>query len=238
MLSHMSAPSSRLVRKEKSRLVKQTMIFGGSAVVLIVVFIFIILPLFIAILNKVISTNPFPEDKQISLQIPMLNAPLTATNSAQLQLTGYAQAGTEVILLLNAKESSSTATADDGAFELNLMLEQGENVVAVFSRDQNSNVSPNSQEYVINLDTENPKIVVDEPQPEARFDRKSRLITVRGLTDAHTKVYVNNRLVFTGVDGTFSSSVSLQDNKNDVKVRAIDEAGNRTEQQITVYLDV
>jgi hypothetical protein len=58
------------------------------------------------------------------------------------------------------------------------------------------------------------------------------------LTDAHTKVYVNERLVFSGVDGTFSSSVSLQDNKNDLKILAIDEAGNRTEQLITVYLDV
>ncbi len=234
----MSAPTSRLVRKEKSRLVKQTVMFGGLAIGLIVVFIFVILPLFIVILNKVINTDPFPEAAKIELQAPLLNAPVNATNSAELVLSGFAQPKAKVTLLLNAKESSSTTAGDDGAFELPLSLGQGENTIAVFSSDETDASSPNSQEFVVLFDNEAPKIVVDEPQPEAHFDRKSRVISIRGLTDIGSKAYINDRLVFVSTDGTFTTSVSLGDNKNEIKVAAVDSAGNRTEQILVVYLDV
>lgn len=233
----MSAPSSRLVRKEKSRLVKQTFIFGGLAVLLLMVFVFVILPLFIVILNKVINTDPFPEEARVELQAPLLNAPIIATNSARIQLSGYAQPKSQVTLLLNDRESSSTLAGDDGAFTLPLGLESGENEVAIFSRDQESNRSANSPTYIIIFDNEPPKIVIDEPQPETRFDRKSRVIIVRGLTDVGTKVTINDRLVFTGTDGAFTTSLSLQNGKNELKVVAIDQAGNRAEQLTTVYLD-
>lgn len=234
----MPSPSSRLVRKEKSRLLKQTLVFIGLAIALLLIFIFVILPLFITLLNKVLDTNPFPEETKVELQTPLLNAPVVATKSAELKLTGYALPQSEVVLLLNAQEAGATKTQDDGSFELPVTLEEGDNVIAVFSRDDKNNTSPNSQEYVVAFDQTAPKLTVDEPQPEARFDRKSRQITVRGLTDAGAKVTINDRLAFSGADGAFSTTLSLQDGKNDLKIVATDEAGNRSELTVTVYLDV
>ena len=212
--------------------------FGGLAIGLILVFIFVILPLFIVILNKVINTDPFPEAAKIELQAPLLNAPVNATNSAELVLSGFTQPQAKVTLLLNAKESSSTKAGDDGAFELGLSLSQGDNTIAVFSTDSADNTSSNSQEFNVLFDDTAPKIVIDEPQPETHFDRKSRVITIRGLTDIGSKAYINDRLVFVSTDGTFTTSVSLGDNKNEIKVAAVDSAGNRTEQILVVYLDV
>ncbi|MBP7875520.1 hypothetical protein KA012_00815 [Candidatus Woesebacteria bacterium] len=233
----MSAPSSRLVRKEKSKLVKQIFIFIGLAVLLIALFIGVILPIFIMVLNNVINTDPFPDAASIELQTPLLNAPVTATNSAQLTLSGFAQPKNKITLLLNAKESIVTTASEDGSFELPLSLEEGENSVAVFSRDDKNNSSAPSQEYLIQFDATPPKIVVDEPQPQTHFDRKSRVITLRGITDAGSRVFINDRLVFTGTDGAFSTSVSLGDGQNDIKVIVQDAAGNRSEQVTTVFLD-
>jgi bacillopeptidase F len=238
MLNDMAAASSRLIRKEKNKIIKQTMLFGGLAVALIIVFIFIILPLFIVILNKVINTNPFPEEQKLELQVPMLNAPVVATNSAQLQISGFAQTGSTVVLLHNAEEAGSASVLDDGAFILPVTLDDGDNTLAVLSRDESGAESNVSQEFLVLFDSDAPKIIVDEPQPEKHFDRKSRVITLRGLTDPGASVYINDRLVIAGQDGTFVTSVSLQDNKNDIRVVAVDTAGNRSEQVIPVYLDV
>lgn len=234
----MAAPASRLVRKEKSRLLKQTMIFVGLAIGLILVFIFVILPLFIVVLNKVIDTDPFPDQKQVELQAPLLNTPLTATNSAQLELSGFAQPGAEVVLLLNARESSSSTAGDDGAFAVALNLEDGENTLAVFSRTDEETTSANSQEFLVVLDRETPNIVIDEPQPDQRFDRKTQTITVRGLTEGGSKIYINDRLVTSSLDGAFSASVSLKDGANELTIVVVDKAGNRAEQKLTVHRDV
>jgi bacillopeptidase F len=235
----MSAPTSRLVKRERSKIVKQSTALVALSVGLILLFIFVILPGFISLINTYFSTDPFPQESPILMQAPLLDAPVAATNSAELELTGYAMAGSTISLIQNALESDRTTTTEsDGRFSLPISLEEGENTLVVYSSDSDSNQSPNSQELVVIYDKDPPKLVIDEPQPETRFDRKSRVITVKGITDAGSVVYINGRMVQAGQDGAFSSSLSLNDGTNELDITARDRAGNNTNQKVTVYLDV
>lgn len=226
--------SSRLIKQERKKIVRQTFVFVGAAIVLILIFIFVVLPLFIRFINSVLNTNPIAEDEVSMLQPPVLSAPLEATKSAQLKIYGYDSPGHEIVILLNGQEHARTLTAEDGSFVADVELTEGENSLNTYAIDSEDNESEPGQNYIIILDTEKPALTVTEPQEGATINSRDRLVTVAGNTGPGSKIYVNDRVVFPGTDGTFTTRHSLADGKNEIIVKAVDEAGNETEQKLTV----
>lgn len=229
--------SSRLIKQERKKITRQIMWFVTIAIVLVLGFIFIVLPLFIRFVNDVLNSNPIEEEDTIILQSPVLSAPVEATNSAQFKIDGFADPQEEVVVILNGEEHTRTATRDDGSFTAELVLTEGENGFTTYAIDSEMRESKTGQEYRVTLDTEKPLLEIAEPEEGKEFGSKDKMISVTGKTDKGAKVYVNDRLVFPDSEGSFKSQFSLQNGENEIKIKAVDEAGNETEQARKVKLN-
>ncbi len=226
-----SAAPSRRVRKEKKKVVSQSIMMIGVAVVLFFTFIFVIIPNFFNfVTNFLDSSTPFQETDEIAPQIPIISAPVSATNSAQLKLTGYGEPESFVVIVFNGSKEEKITIDKDGSFEASLNLSEGENKLSAYSIDAAENESTLTKEYLILLDAKPPTLEITEPKDGASFQsRANQSITITGKTDENetgTKIYVNEKLVFPKPDGTFSHVYRLNEGENKLEIRAQDKAGN------------
>lgn len=221
--------SSRLIKKERTKIVKQTVWFVIAGIVLVLVFLFFVLPMFFRVIDSILNTNPLPDDETIILQAPVLVAPVAATHSAELKIEGIGQPNTKAILVVNGAKGPEVDTAEDGSFSTTVQLSDGENNIVAYTADDKENESSPSRDYRVLLDMEAPELELKEPEEGATFDSKQKLITVSGMTDPSAKLYLNDRFFSPKADGSFSTTYSLNDGENVLKLRAIDMAGNQTE---------
>jgi len=228
--------SSRLNRQEQRKFLRQTLIMIGAAVGLIVLFIFVILPQSVSLVGRLTGANIVADlSDTLSPQVPIISAPPTATPSAQLKLTGYGEAKSTVVLIVNANEQSRQTISDDGQFTLEVMLNEGSNIISAYAVDESKNESEPSRSLTVTKDSEPPKLEVSEPQEAQQFElRKNQQIMVKGLTDSATRVYINDRSAFTQADGAFSASYQLIEGENILRIRAEDPAGNQTTKELKV----
>ncbi|MEX0895984.1 MAG: hypothetical protein WDZ94_03525 [Patescibacteria group bacterium] len=229
-----SKVTSRLVRSERRKMTKQIFWFGSLTVVLILVFLFVVLPLFIRFVNSVLDTNPIADDQsQILLQAPVLAAPVEATNSAQLRLNGRVPGEMTVYVLVNTQEQEQTAASEDGAFETSVTLSEGQNSIVIYARDDKGTETRNSREYIVTLDTDAPEIELTSPEDEQEFDIDNP-VEFAGNTDPEARVYVDSRVVFPRSDGSFSYTYRLSEGEHTILIEAIDPAGNQSEIERTI----
>jgi hypothetical protein len=230
--------TSRLVKKERKKLIRQTVYFGGIAVVIVMMFIFVILPGFLSLFDKFLSgSNPFESEDTLPPQIPMISPPVGATSSANVKLDGFGEPESEVILLLNAVKSGSVVISEEGSFSIDLKLEEGENTIELYAIDLAGNESNSTKTYVSILDTKKPKLEITSPEDGATLNGlSSQNISVKGSTDSGSKVYINGRLSFANADGEFSQQLQLEEGKNEIEIRAVDQANNESGTTITVNL--
>lgn len=229
--------SSRLVKKEEKKVSKQALklIFFGTVILLL--FIFVVMPnlikLFFSILDK---ESPLDQSDTVPPQTPILSAvPPEATFSATLNLTGYAEAESKVILVLNNNIDSEVVVDNDGQFNYELALVEGDNELALYGIDGAGNESLKTRSYRIVRDDEAPVLEVTEPTEGQKIElKKNRTLTVKGKTETGIKLTLNGRLLSINDDGDFTGSYYLNEGKNELKFLAVDQAGNQTEQIISV----
>lgn len=237
MQSPKSVPvSSRLARREQQKVVRQTAFFLVLALGIGIGFVFIILPGFIRLISS-LNTTEVGSNNSDSLppQVPILAAPPVATPSAEVVITGYGEKQSQVVVLLNGTENSRQAINDEGNFTFTLPLEEGDNEFKVYAIDEAQNESSVSKSYVIARDSQAPTLEITEPTANQEIQsRKNQLVTIKGKTEPEARVTVNGRLVFAGLDGTFSTTYSLQEGENKLQFESLDKAGNVTKQELTV----
>ncbi|MBD3279807.1 MAG: hypothetical protein GF390_03810 [Candidatus Pacebacteria bacterium] len=228
--------SSRLAKREQKKLTKQTIVMLLTAIAIFILFVFVVMPgvvkLFFNILD---SGNAFEPGDDIPPQVPVLQAPVTATYSASLNLTGYGEPRSEVVFVLNGSEVGDVQTDDQGQFDYDLDLDQGQNDLVVYGVDAAGNESAQTRNYQILMDQEPPVIELEQPQDGAEIElKKNQIITIKGKTEPYAKVYINGRLTTAGSDGSFNSRYQLHEGENKLEFKAIDKAGNQTRTTITV----
>ncbi|HEX7017809.1 MAG TPA: hypothetical protein VF209_02795 [Patescibacteria group bacterium] len=234
---HNSSPvSSRLARKEQKKMTQQTIIFSAIAIFLFLLFIFVIVPGVIRLAGSIVGTNlgNSPEDT-IPPVAPIISSPVSATNSAQINISGFAEKGSEAVLVLNSEEFSREKVSDEGSFEFEVPLQDGENTLAFYAVDEAGNESGTTKTYRVVADQEAPELVIESPQDGTEIiSRTNQQLQIKGTAGEKAKVYVNDKLLFTKSDGSFSGSFQLQEGENKLLFKATDEAGNTTEKEITV----
>jgi len=219
---------SRLIRSERRKITKQIFWFGGLSLALIALFLFVVLPLFIRFVNSVLDTNPIADDTiEILAQAPVISAPPTATNSAQLLISGVTSPELNVFIILNSSEDSQLQAKEDGSFETSITLRDGENSLVLYARDDGGNETRTSREYLILLDTESPALEIQSPGEGQQLSSKN-LVEIAGITDAEARVYIDGRVVFPKADGSFSHSLQKSAGEHTLEITAVDEAGNET----------
>ncbi len=228
---------SRISRKQQQKLVRQTVLIAMTAIILLAAFLFFIMPQFIRLADQFFNGTDIASEAQdqVPPQAPILAAPILATNSASLHITGVGEAGSQAVLVVNGERLEDITIDDLGEFEFLVTLVEGENALAVFSIDEAGNESVKTREYQVELDTVAPKIELENLQDGANIDlRKNQIITIKGVTEPKAKVFINDRLVYARADGSFSMNFKLEPGENKIKFRVEDKGGNISEKEITV----
>ncbi|NCN87464.1 MAG: hypothetical protein GW941_01060 [Candidatus Pacebacteria bacterium] len=228
--------SSRLAKKEHRKLAQQTAIIIFVILALILGFLFLILPNIVRVAFNVLDGDVITNSSDdIPPQVPILDAPVEATYSGTIKLTGYGEAKSEVILVLNGDEADKKIITDEGTFELDAELTEGENSITTYSVDEAKNESLTSKKYSITLDKELPTIQIEEPENESTITlRKNQITTIKGLTEPNARVFISGRLSVANSEGNFTGTYSLQEGENKILIKAIDKAGNESESELTV----
>ncbi len=227
---HNTNPSaySRRVNREKKKMFKQTALFVIVAIIVFLVFIFVVIPAFFNLVTNFFdSSTPFQEVDEIAPQVPIISAPVVATSSAQIIITGFGEPESQLIVVLNGEKQDEITIADDGSFKTDITLDDGDNILTAYSRDEAKNESTLTREYHVVLDTEAPKLEILNPENESSYEgRSNQEVSLEGQTDEDAKVYVNAHIVFPDDEGKFHYTFHLHEGENLVEVVAKDKAGN------------
>lgn len=164
---------------------------------------------------------------------PSLNSIPSATNSAQIVISGNSVKDSNIELFINNNKTDETQTNEKGEFSFNNILKNGSNQikVRVIIKDKKSDFSNTLSISYINSA---PNIEIIYPQDGAQFKKDQNTVNVTGKTDQGVNVTVNGFWAVISDINNFSYNLPLQNGDNEIKIVAIDQAGNKAEKIIKV----
>lgn len=228
---------SRLSRKLEKQTIKNLVLsILGILIVFIVLFKFgIPLLLNVSLFVSGEKTQESTSNKKASfVPPPILNYEYGATNSAQVKIEGYASPNQIIDLYINGNLIDKTETKDDGSFSIETLLVPGENVIrakATTSDDKESNMS---ESLTIMFKNEPPSLEIKSPADGQFFSKDQNTAEIKGTTDPHVRITINNFWAVINENNNFSYTLALKDGENEIKIVAQDQAGNKTEKTIKV----
>lgn len=224
------------------RLVKQTernlLLIIGGIVLIIVLFLVVGVKLLVNFSLFVEKKGDTSTDTSSSneIMIPPILDPLdTATNSATIDITGTAGSGKYVVLYINGKQIKKADVKADNTFAFHdAELDSGTNEVKVKAFSDNDKESKYSDSETVTYSNKAPSLTVDFPNDGETYHKDNNPLKVRGKTDPNIRVTINDFWAMIDDDGNYSYNLPLQNGENKIKVIATDDAGNKTEKDITV----
>jgi len=229
-------PRSRLAEIEKKKTLRA--IFLSLIIFIAIGFVAVKFGLDLLVKMAVfLSPKNQPEEQaqKLLLPSPIIDSTPTATNSAQIKISGYASSMANVVLMVNGNVSSSSIADAEGYFESEIKLEKGDNFVSVKYTDTSGNNSRESQSVTVSRDDEIPVLTIDSPSDGTILHGQDQKITeIKGKTEPEISLTINNRFVPVQSDGVFSYKLGLQDGNNEITVTAKDKADNITERKINL----
>lgn len=177
-----------------------------------------------------------PEIRQaIRLSAPVLDALPEATPSAKILVSGYGPAASTVTLFVNETDLPATLTDSGGAFKVQVLLTEGENMITARATNNAGDESPESLLWTVVRDSSPPSLTVTSPQQgQVRSGAADRIIDVQGTTETGSAISVNGRLAIVSGSGAFSSRIELKEGANELIIIATDPAGNQTQETLTL----
>lgn len=165
-----------------------------------------------------------------SLAPPVLNIPFEATNSAQINIVGYATPNSKVNLYIDDSLEDTTESKEDGSFEFfNVELNLGTNNIYGKTVNEKGVESLPSKTLAVFYDNGKPSLVISEPEDGKTIEGGDKKITIKGKVDKDVKVYINNVQVITNLEGGFVSEQPLNEGENIFIIKALDKTTNQTE---------
>lgn len=170
-----------------------------------------------------------------SLAPPVLNIPYEATNSAEIDIHGFASPNSRVRLYLDDEPLETVDVSSDGSFTFeNVALYLGRNNIYGTTLDEKDKESLPSKTIKLIFDSEKPSLIVSEPENNRKIQGGDKKVKVSGKTEPGAKVFVNNMQAIVNGDGSFSIDQPLNDGDNTIFIKAQDSALNISEIQRTV----
>lgn len=181
----------------------------------------------------------FTQQDRVAPPPPTLTGVPQATNSAELNIAGFAEASSTVALFLNGGKKDSQLADAEGKFIFEkVRLETGENEIYTEAKDSAGNESRQSAVYKVAVDQKPPKLEVTEPPNNATVSEekgKQTFILVKGKAEENTTVTINEHQAILQNEGNFEYRLLLTEpGENKIKATAKDLAGNATTVEKTV----
>lgn len=233
--------TSRLQENSQKRMVRSMII---AIVIIIVLLIFIIgygpkLLIKFSVLMSGSQANQGTINASSSISYvppPILNQMESATNSANIQISGSeSQQNVTINLYVNGQQTDQTGLKPNNSFSFNnVTLTQGSNTIEAKANTTNNTESAYSNQIQITYDTKAPSLTVSSPQDGQSFNQSQSPVTITGKTDPGVQVIINGAWAIVDPQGNFTYSYTLQSGDNDLKIQAIDAAGNTTLKEIHI----
>jgi uncharacterized protein YfaP (DUF2135 family) len=171
------------------------------------------------------------------LAAPVLNPTFTATNSAEVNITGKAMPDSDITLYLNGSTQDQTKAGSDGIFSFNEILKNGDNQIK--AKAQNGNKKSDYSDPLNILYTNSaPTLDISTPFDGQTFNNNQTVsdntINITGQTDSGATVTINNFIATVDENNNFSYSFAMQNGDNQIKIIAVDQAGNKTEKDLKI----
>lgn len=179
-------------------------------------------------------TNPSKKiaslDNQVSLAPPVLNIPFEATNTAQIDISGYSTPGAKVELFIDDDKKQTVDVSADGSFNIDdIALSLGTNNIFGKTLDEQGKESLPSKNLKILYDNEKPTLSMAEPEDNKVINGGDKKVKISGKSEPGTNIYINNTQVIMDKEGNFSTTLDINEGDNDLIIKAVDKATNVTE---------
>lgn len=228
---------SRLDRKANDQITKKTLFLGITTIVLGLLVLIYGLPLLIKFsifLGEGKKKNNVTEEKVLPPLAPRLLRDFEATNSATINIKGFAEAKVNVELYKNDISIGITEVSENGDFVFEkITLDQGENLFSAIASTEKSGSGDGSETMNIVYDTLAPSLTLTNPSEES-LTVDSIDFDIVGTTDKGSSVLINGRIVKVDDNGGFKEKWQLNTGKNSLEIIARDAAGNETKKSISI----
>lgn len=229
---------SRLSRRIENQSRKNLILTTLGIIVVITFLVKFGMPLLIN--STLLVINAKNEDNQEQTQNktvsfvspPILDPTFTATNSANVTISGSAGTNQQVKLYLNGELIDTQTAKSDGRFSFtDVKIINGENTIKTKAVTKDNKISAFSNTLTIIFKNTPPTLSIDSPSEGQSFSKDDKYTSVSGKTDPGVKVTVNDLWAIVNTDGKFSYNFPLQNGENKIKITAVDGAGNKTEME-------
>jgi bacillopeptidase F len=229
-------PSSRLNKLEETKSLRSAAFY----VVLTLVLVFSIfkwgIPAFINAVAYVggggsTTTN---DGFKVPPQDPVLFPLADATYSGTIKVSGTAQSGLKIKLILNGQDHDEIDTDQSGDFTFDsVALIDGINIIGLKAIASNGLESRTVDTQVV-YDSEAPKLEVASPTDGADYYGQNKNLEIKGTIKEEGVLKINGNLVYTASNGDFSTRITLKSGENPITIVAQDLAGNTVEKSLVV----
>lgn len=236
-MSQTPSADSRLIKREKKKLFRQTIIAVSLALGLFLIFIFWGLPNAPRILGLIAgSDDGGVQIEELPPQTPSLYLSERYVNQASIEIQGSGLADSWVVIKLNGQELAPIQIGADGTFKSQLELSDGDNLISAYAYYDKANPSMASLDQTIVLDTTPPDLTfADGIIPEMSVVGKDKqYLMIAGQTESGAKVSINDRFLFAKESGEFAYRYRLNEGSNSVKIVVEDKAGNTKETELKI----
>lgn len=229
---------SRLNRASNEQITRKTVMLGLLTVILAIVVLVFGLPFLIKFSDFLsqgkIKNQKNEEVKKVPPVAPRLVIPYEATNSAEIKVSGFAEAKVKVELFRNDVSVGTTEVTENGDFVFGkLVLDEGENKFTAMASTEEMGSGDDSTPLMVIYDKTAPELTITNPSEENLSVDYSDFDIV-GKTESGASVSVNNRIATVDSEGNFKLKWQLNTGKNELEITTIDLAGNETKKKVVI----
>lgn len=229
---------SRLERKSEEQTTKKTFVLGLLTVVVFILVIAFGLPFLIKFSvflgNAKIKKQGTVTEKALPPLPPRIVLPYDATNSATINIPGFAEAGVNVELFKNDSSVGKNKVSDAGDFTFtDIALNDGSNSFTTVATSDKGGKSDPSKPVVIIYDNKAPEFTMLNPSTDdIKVDVAD--FEISGQSEKGVSVLVNNQVAMVDDTGKFKIKIQLSSGKNAIEIIVRDAAGNETKKSINI----
>ncbi len=161
-----------------------------------------------------------------------MDEPPSATNSAQLYLSGSTSEFDKVDIYINNTKAGSVTVKGTNSFHEKIgPLKSGENKIYAIAR-AGSDKSKQTDIYTVYYKKDPLKLEIETPTSDMKSNNQE--IPIKGTTDPGSTLRVNGQPIVIDLQGQFQSVFRLKEGENNLIFTAQDAAGNIEEREIKV----
>ncbi len=152
-----------------------------------------------------------------------------------LNINGFATEGLTINLFVNGPKVDTTTVGADGQFTFNnIALIDGTNTIFAKAIDKDNNESDSSATFNVVVDKEKPKLEIETPKDNEVVRNLDKRVIIKGKVNEKASLVINDKVAVLRPDMSFEFLLGVIEGNNEIKITAIDEAGNETEEKLVI----